>query len=75
MDKLRALIQESKEETSLIEKKSENIFVRFFKKLKSFFIFRLDKDYNLTTAKETVSTVEYTTKADNKTEEKDVEQK
>ena len=44
MDKLRALIQESKEETSLIEKKSENIFVRFFKKLKSFFIIRLDKD-------------------------------
>ena len=33
-----------------------------------------DKDYNLTTAKETVSTVEYTTKED-KTEEKDEEQK
>ena len=33
-----------------------------------------DKDYNLTTAKETVNTVEYTTKAD-KTEEKDEEQK
>lgn len=44
MDKLREFIQESKEETSLIEKKSENIFVRFFKKLKSFFIIRLDKD-------------------------------
>ena len=34
-----------------------------------------DKDYNLTTAKEIVSTVEYTTKEDNKTEEKDEEQK
>ena len=33
-----------------------------------------DKDYNLTTAKETVSTVEYTTKED-KTKEKDEEQK
>lgn len=36
-----------------------------------------DKDYNLTTAKETVSTVEYTTKVDKEveTEEKDEEQK